>query len=201
MNVPRLIFRYAYPLDDSRRQLSPQIGITDYPSQDVVVAKCEEYRELWELYNKDNIILKKLTELLGIEYTHDIEIFVFGGGLRPMSLPFLLPVLGPGGIRSAEATVAIIIHELIHVFVGQEDHDGLKEYWQTVRHEYQDESITTQNHLIVYAVLDIALTEIFGKEKVSDLIKTNNSEYQRAITIVLEKGAESIIADFQKFIN
>ena len=198
MNIPKVIFKYAYPFDQNRRDLYKERGWSDYPVTDQVRKRVEEYEALWADFNKDDKIIKRIIEFLGVNYPRDIEAYVFGTGMQPMSTPFLIPIIGKRGNYTGDQFIELIVHELIHIFAaGTQENPKLKNYWKIIRETYKDEPVLVQNHLIVYAVVETILTELFGKEKMKELIKVDSPEYQRSIELTEQLGPEKIIDEFK----
>lgn len=201
MNIPKIIFTYAYPLDQNRRKLYHDNGWPNYPTAEVVIKRKEEYKNIWAEVNSDDKIIKRIIELLGVDYPRDIEAFVFGSGMQPMSTPLLIPTMRKEIAYSENEFVTLMIHELIHIFVGtRNDHVGLKNFWKVIREKYKNESIVVQNHLIVYAVLQTIIEELFGEELTQQLIQAKDSQYIRSIELTNEIGKENIISEFKELV-
>ena len=84
----------------------------------------------------------------------------FGGGLNPMSTPFLMPTMARGGTtKSDENFIQTMIHELLHIFVTT-DTDT---YWTMVREKYSNEIPLTQNHIIIFAMLAKVYQDLFNQ--------------------------------------
>lgn len=198
MQIPKIIFKYAYPFDQNRRNLYKEKDLGNYPDTDQVRRRVDEYRNVWADFNKDDKIIKRIIEILGVSYPRDIEVFVFGTGMQPMSTPLLIPITGKRGDYTGDQFIELIVHELIHIFAtGTQENPRLRNYWKVARETYKDEPVLVQNHLIVYAVVDFILTELFGREKMKELIEVESPDYQRAIEITEKLGPEKIIEEFK----
>lgn len=199
MNISKIIFTYAYPLDQNRRKLFQDNNWPHYPNSEEVVKRTREYESIWLEVNSEDKVIKRIIELLSIDYPRDVEAFVFGSGMQPMSTPLLIPVMHKEAVYSKEEFVTLMIHELVHIFTGgRNDHNGLKNYWDTIREKYKQESILVQNHLIVYATLQIIVKELFGKEMTQKLIRAKDPDYTRSIDLTNELGREYIIQEFRE---
>lgn len=199
MYIPKVIFKYAYPFDQGRRRLYKEKQLGDYPEADEVRKWVEEYRQIWSDYNKGDKIIKRIIELLGVTYPRDIEAYVFGTGMNPMSTPLLIPTVRKIGENSAEQFIELLVHELTHIFAASRDENPrVGKYWQEIREKYKDEPVLVQNHLIVYAVVEIILAEIFGKKKMRELIKVEDKDYQRSIELTDELGPNELIEEFKR---
>ncbi len=202
MNIPKIHLKYAYPLDINRRQLFADKNFGSYPSVEEVKNKVKEWREIWEKLNKDDKIFKSLIEITGVNLPRDLEMYIFGAGLNAMSNPLIMPIVGRNGkIFTNDEFIETAVHEVIHRFVGDsENNAGIKNYWEAIRKEYEKESILTQNHTIIYAILEIVLTELFGKERLKDFIHPKHPDYQHAIAIVSENGAQNLVKQFRDYL-
>jgi len=206
MTIPKLHLKYAYPLDGERRKLFADKNFGDYPSIEEVRNKVGEWKKLWSDINKDDKIFKLLIKTIGVTLPRDLEMYIFGTGLNAMSSPLIMPIIGRNGKKfTADEFIEIVIHEIIHRFVGDLENNGnIEKYWKTIREEYKDETILTQNHIIVYAVLEIVLSELFGKDKLKDFINSENPkhpEYQRAVATVAKKGARNLVKQFRGIVT
>ena len=199
MTIPKLHLKYAYPLDTERRQLFADKNFGDYPSVEEVKSKVSEWKKIWSEINKDDKVFKLLIKTIGVNIPKDLEMHIFGAGLNAMSNPLIMPIVGRGGKKfNDNEFIETAIHEVIHRFVGDSQNNAnIENYWATIRKEYENESTLTQNHIIIYVVLEIVLLELFGKERLKDFINPKHPDYQRAVAIVAEKGAQNLIKQFR----
>lgn len=202
MYIPKLHFKYTYPLDVDRRQLFSDKNFGPYPSINEIKNKISEWRNIWENLNVDDKIFKSLINITGVNLSRDLEMYIFGAGINAMSNPLMMPIIGRDGkVFTDDEFIETAIHEVIHRFVGDsENNPGIKNYWEAIREEYANKSTLTQNHIIIYAVLEAALAKLFGKEKLKNFMHPQHPNYQRAIMIVSEKGAENLIKQFREFL-
>jgi len=205
MNIPKLHLKYADPLDRERRKLFADKNLGDYPSVEEVKNTVSEWKKIWSEVNNDDRVFKLLIKTIGVSLPRDLEMYIFGAGLSAMSNPLIMPIVGRRGKRFTDNKfIEIVIHEVIHRFIGDpENNTNIKNYWKMVREEYKHETILTQNHILLYAVLEVVLSELFGKEKLKDFINSDNPkhpEYQRAVAIVAKKGAENLIKQFRNIV-
>ena len=206
MNIPKLIFIYAYPLDQNRRRLFKDKDFGDYPTIEVVQNQIDEWEKLWDTLEKDHGIMNKLITLIGITPPRDFEIYMFGRGLNPMSNPLIMPIMkSEGKVLSNDQFIEIIIHELIHRFIqgkfSKRIHPGAKKYWNMIGEKYKEENILIQHHILVYAILKEILEDVFGKDKLKDFLKPKHPDYQRALRIAQEKDPTSLIEEFRTYIR
>lgn len=202
MNIPKLHLKYAYPLDRERRQLFADKNFGNYPSVEEVKNKVSEWKKIWNEINKDDKVFKLLIKTIGVNLQRDLEMHIFGAGLNAMSNPLIMPIVSRGGKNlTDDQFIETVIHEVVHRFVSNsENNTNIEKYWETIREEYKNETILTQNHIIVYTVLEIILSELFGTERLKDFINPKHPEYQRAIAIVAEKGVENLVKHFRDIV-
>jgi len=194
--MPQLTFIYAYPLDMTRRRLFATKDFGEYPSIDEVKKTMSHWEDIWEEINKDNAIIKALMDITKRTPVQNLECFVFGGGINPMSTPLLIPIMGRGNVaRTNEGFKQALIHELLHIFVST-DNEG---YQTFVNEKYSDEDISTQNHIIIYAML-YQLYELLFKQVPPDFSAEKPPSYMRAIEIVKNTGAKEIIEEYNNVI-
>lgn len=203
MNIPKLHLKYAYPLDRERRQLFADKNFGDYPSVEEVKNKVSQWKNIWNDINKDDKVFMLLIKTISVNLQRDLEMHIFGAGLNAMSNPLIMPIVDRGGKKFADNEfIETAIHEVIHRFVGDlENNTNIEKYWETIRKEYKKESVLTQNHIMIYAVLEIVLFELFGKERLKDFINPKHPEYQRAVAIVTEKGAGNLVKQFRDIVR
>ena len=203
MNIPKLHFKYAYPLDIDRRQLFVDKNFGFYPSVEEVKNKINEWKKVWENLNQDDRIFKLLIKVTGVNLLRDLEMYIYGGGLGAMSNPLIMPIMGKNGnVFNNDQFIETVIHEIIHRFVGDsENNTGIENYWEAIRKEYANESTLTQNHIIIYALLEIVLAELFEKERLKDFMRPIHPDYKRAVFIASQKGPENLIKQFRSYLK
>ena len=198
MNIPTVTFIYAYPLDVGRRRLFEEKNLGSYPSLEEVKKVIQHWEHVWQETNQDNEVMQKLVEVSRRVPKRALECFVFGGGLNPMSTPFLMPTMARGGTtRSDENFIETMIHELLHIFVM---HDA-DTYWSMVREKYSKETPLTQNHIIIFAMLAKAYQYLFGQMPPSFSGGDLPEEYSQAIDIVKDVGYEQVIAEYNTLVQ
>jgi len=184
-------FIYAYPLDTNRRKLYSNKNLGYYPSIEEVKEKINYWETLWGQTNENDKVILRLKELTRRTPERSLECFVFGGGINPMSTPFLMPVMSRDGMRSDEEFVDVMIHEILHIFIA-----GADKYFDMIRDKYSEELVLTHNHIIIYAFLEKIYLEMFQSQPI-DFNRTDLPEgYSRAIEIVREEGYENLIKDY-----
>ena len=196
--MTKISFIYAYPLDVGRRRLFKEKGLGYYPTPEEIKEIIDKWKGLWDEVNtKDRVmfVLETITKRIP---TRALECFIFGGGLNSMSTPFLIPVIAYGGkMRSNENFIQTMIHELLHIFITTDT----SEYWNMVREKYSNEDTLTQNHIIIYAMLQDVYKSLFEKDS-PDFSRDNLPPgYSKAIHLVKQTGYEDIISEYHKLIN
>ncbi|MFB6212758.1 MAG: hypothetical protein ABEI53_03025 [Candidatus Magasanikbacteria bacterium] len=200
-STPKIIFKYAYPLDSNRRRLFEKKNLGEYPEFDEVKKEVSKWKNFWKDFNKDNRVIEKIIDLTGLVYPHDIEAFVIGAGLNPMSTPLILPMqrMGNDYCQTKGERAEIIMHEILHKFVGDpEMSPKTEEYWDTLREKYSEEPTKTQNHIIIYALLIKLFEKFLPEENIEDFVNEDFSRYVKALEIAQNEGADNLIEEFQE---
>ena len=193
MEIPKVKFIYAYPFDVGRRNLYSERNLGYYPSIEEIRKKITHWEKLWNETNENDKIILKLIELTKRTPERSLECFVFGGGINPMSTPFLMPIMGKDKERSDEEFLDTMIHEVTHIFVS-----GVGKYFDMLRDKYSKELVLTQNHIIIYALLEKIYLDIFNS-KPFDFDSNDLPEgYDKAVKIVKEQGHQNLIEEYQR---
>ena len=190
MNNLKVQFIYAFPFDVGRRKLANERNI-DYPSFDKIIETKKHWENIWEQSEKENNILNLISDLTKRLPDRSLECFIVGGLINPMSTPFLMPVKGRDGLRTDEQFIDTMIHEILHIFVS-----GARQYFLFVNNKYSDESKSTQNHIIIYAMLEKIYKQLFNSKPLDYLRNDMPEGYARAIEMVKQKGFENIINEY-----
>lgn len=202
MTLPKISFIYAYPLDAGRRKLFEEKNLGYYPTEGEVKETLHRWENLWNKKNTDNQIIKTLVDITKRVPYRALECFVFGGGINPISTPFLMPILTIGGEkRSDEDFLQTMIHELVHIFLSAFGDVPITGYRAMIQGKYSNESILTQNHILVYAMLQEVYDSLFKKLPPDFSNNDLPAGYMRAIQIVKEERHKNIIDEYYKFIG
>lgn len=193
MNLPKLSFIYAYPLDVELRRSFEDRGQI-YPSQDEIREVIQRWKKIWQEQNDQNKILERLSEITRRIPERNLECFIFGRGLTPKSTPFMIPIWNREQKQwSDEKFMDLMIHELLHIFLATDN----EVYWKGVREKYAHVELLTQNHILLYAMLNQIYQDILQTDPI-DFDRDNlPSGYARAIEIVKENGYKRIIEDYK----
>ena len=191
MEIPKVKFIYAYPFDNGRRNLYSERNLGYYPSIEEIKEKMSQWKKLWDETNENDKIVLKLVELTKRTPERSLECFVFGGGINPMSTPFLMPIMSKDKLRSDEKFIDTMIHEILHIFVS-----GASKYFDMIRSKYSKEVVLTHNHIIIYAFLEKIYLDMFNSKPLDFDVIDLPVGYSRAIEIVKEQGYETLIGEY-----
>lgn len=196
MNIPKLSFIYAYPLDRGQRNLFQEKGL-EYPSVEEIRSVLKEWEELWQETESAKSIIAKLIDVTGRTPERNLECFVYGTGLGAMSTPFLLPIQNKLGNKPIDDKfIDVVIHELLHIFITTNN----RKYWGHVEEKYKDEEAVCRNHILLYAMLQETYLDLFNQEPL-DFSRTNLPPgYARAIELVKQIGYKEIISEYKALI-
>ncbi|NQV93157.1 hypothetical protein HQ403_01520 [Candidatus Kaiserbacteria bacterium] len=198
MTSPKISFIYAYPLDAGRRRLFTEKGLDTYPTIEKIKEVLKGWENTWNEVNSEDKVMSTLVKITKRVPTRALECFVFGGGLNPMSTPFLMPVVAKGGkIRSDEKFIETVIHELLHIFVTE----NTFLYWTMIREKYSDEDVLTQNHIIIYAMLQEVYELLFEKLPPDFSQDGLPPGYMRAIELVKKIGHKNLIEEYHTLVK
>ncbi len=194
----KLHFRLAGPLDADRRALYEQKQLP-YPTIETITATLAHWRTLWEKMNADDRAIKLLEETTDVSLPYDVEVCVIGSGLRAMSYPLIIPVDRSTGPMEDDDFYETIIHELAHRFLtDRENYPQKQKYWDHLHEAYKTESLTTRNHIPVYALCELILPKLVPHPIE---MASRHSDYQKAIDLVREKGAQNLVDQFKSFLQ
>jgi hypothetical protein len=194
MNIQKVKFIYAYPFDAGRRRLFIEKDKGDYPEIEKVREKTRYWEKLWEEKDSEHKITETIYSLTKTIPDRSLECFIVGAGINPMSTPFIMPVMSRDGERTNEQFIDVMIHELLHIFVSKQ-----RNYFEYVAKQYKEESITTRNHIIIYAFLEKIFKDLFNSKPLDYDIDNMPDGYARAIEIVKTEGYENIITKYYKY--
>lgn len=196
MNLPKLSFIYAYPLDVELRRSFEDRGQI-YPSQDEIREVIQRWKKIWQEQNDQNKILERLSEITRRIPERNLECFIFGRGLTPKSTPFMIPIWNREQKQwSDEKFIDLMIHELLHIFLVTDN----EVYWKRVREKFVDEESVTQNHLLLYAMFKQIYQDIWQKDPIDFSRNNLPPGYAQAIVLVKELGYKELISEYNSLI-
>jgi len=197
MNLPKLSFIYAYPLDVELRRSFEERGLV-YPSQAEIRDVMQHWKVIWEEQNAQYNILIKLSEITKRTPARNLECFIFGRGLTPKSTPFMLPIWNREQKQwSDEKFIDLMIHELLHIFLVT-DNDV---YWEHALKQFADEEPVCRNHVLLYAMLYKIYKDLFNKEPIDFNRDNMPPGYARAVELVKEIGYQELIDEYKEIIS
>lgn len=192
MQIPKLTFIYAFPLDRNQRALFESTG-EPYPSISEVRSIVSERQKTWDEENEKLNILEYLCNATKRVPERSLECFVYGAGLNTMSTPFLFPAWNKfGGVHTGEKFIDLVIHELLHIFIITNNAN----YWEQVTRIYAEEDVTCRNHILLYALMYDTYQKLYGREPIDFSRDNLPPGYARAIEIVKDKGYREIISEY-----
>jgi hypothetical protein len=197
MQNPILKFIYAYPLDRELRKSFEDRGQI-YPTREEISKTMERWEALWQDAEKRHCLLDKLATITERVPERNLECFIFGRGLTPKSAPFMLPIWNRQQEQwSDEKFIDLMIHELLHIFQSTNNAD----YWKFVQEKYSAEEPVTQNHLLLYAMLQQIYQDIWQTEPIDFGRDNMPPGYARAISLVKEIGYKELIEEYKNIIH
>jgi len=193
MDLPKLSFIYAYPLDVELRRSFEERGQI-YPGQGEIRDVMKHWEALWQEANTQHDILGKLAAITQRVPERNLECFIFGRGLTPKSTPFMLPIWNRQQKQWSEAKfIDLMIHELLHIFLVTDN----AVYRERVQEKYANEEPVTQNHILLYAMLNQIYQDIWKTDPIDFGRNNLPPGYVRAIEIVKEQGYKKIIEEYR----
>ena len=197
MNIPKLIFVYAFPLDKYQRALYENKN-ESYPTISEVRSVVSERQRNWDEENGKHNLIQYICGVTKRVPEGNLECFVYGAGINTMSTPFLFPAWNKfGTVHTGKKFIDLVIHELLHIFLTTNN----KHYWEYVVDKYQSEDVSCRNHILLYAMLYIIYKDIYNCEPMDFGRDNLPAGYARAIEIVKEIGYQKIIDEYHTIIN
>ena len=147
------------------------------PTREQIDEKIALFKEEWRKYN----MAKKISACLDMSFNRNvIDVYVVSGITRDCSHPLIMK----SGLNPKEFVVALA-HELIHRILT------INKIPRVVYDE--KESDTTNNHVIVYAVLKKILDEELWNIAITSRSKHPSKEYARALELSEQIGPDKVI--------
>lgn len=194
---PKLNIKYSKALDlivlDYVKNI-PKYKDWVPPTKEEVLEKVKEFNEVWN--KNSNKILKAICKSLNLYFPQNIiDVYIVSGIPRCFSDPIVIK-----SRFTPEEFIDTLCHELIHKLLGQNKKNVKKKIVQGFAPE---ESETTKNHVLIYAVLKHIYLDILKEpSRLDGNIKTSsehfNDDYTKAWKIVDETGYNKILSEFRK---
>ena len=182
---PKIIIQYGRLIDPIfifYCQNSPDLkkkGWNEWvpPPPEEIKKRIGAYKDEWRKYS----IVKDISSCLNLSFKRDvIDVYIVSGISRASSNPIIIK----SGFTPKEF-VAILAHELIHVILT------INKIKRRVFDE--KESDTTNNHVIVFAVLKKILDNELWNIAVKRTSDHGTDEYNKALALVEKIGPDSVI--------
>lgn len=206
MYLPKVRISYAYPLDNEKRGLFAETKWREYPEFEKINETIVELRVMWSEVNKDDKIIKALTDIFGFAPEWDIEAFVIGDGVTPMSQPLIISIQNKDGFHSIDRLIEILIHEICHLFAAAPmSNEVIREkamhYFDDIFKEYSEQTPVMRHHLIVHAVLIEIYSTLFDSRYLSFLrrVETTYEEYRKSFEEVERIGPKKVIEKYREY--
>ena len=147
------------------------------PSKKELDKRIKAHKEEWAKYN----IVKDISNCLGLSFKRDvIDVFIVSGISRASSHPIIIK----SGFTPKEF-VATLAHELIHVILTNN---------KVKRITFDEkETDTTNNHVIVFAVLKKILNQELWNITIKRTGEHRTDEYSKALLLMEKIGQDKVI--------
>ena len=189
--LPKLDFIYSYIYDSTLAELSGK----EYSNK--TQAEAERYIKIvskeFSKYSKR--VLKDISNISGLKWQKQlIDVYISKYAPYSLSVPLTIKIY-----KDVNVGTAILVHELVHNIIFQnEKHIRYKKLFE----DFKDESTATKYHVIEGAIL-YELNRMLFSDGLGGFFEYDNwksedagKEYNRAISIVIDKGPEDIIKKY-----
>jgi hypothetical protein len=196
-HMPKIDVKYARFLDPVFKAYvasDPRWKDVVVPTEDEVKEHIARYREAWDQVGPR--MLEGACDVLGLSFDRPV-IDVYVVSLNPRS--FSDPIVIKSGHEPREFP-SVLMHEFLHRLFSINIDRVYKEIFSEM---FPNETTTTQNHVVVHAVLKYLYLDVLHDEVMfaahKERSKTHpTSDYARAWEIVDEQGYKNIIESFKK---
>lgn len=194
MPIPEIRFKYSWVYDDHWRAFYSEEK--EWPSCKKLEGNIVRIEREWQ--KKGELVLKEMSKISGLKWREkNIDCYVVGKCM-PFSFPLTIMAYKDHPI---DYTVDVLTHELVHQLFCQGDNEKQSyKAWEYFYKRYKAEEFNTIIHIPVHAIHYHIFMKFFGEKRLKREMDSMNRfpDYKRAWDIVLEEGAENIIAEFKK---
>lgn len=151
------------------------------PVKEEMKKRIKAYKDLWAKYEEK--VLNGICSALDLSFKENIEVYIVAGVNRDMSNPIII-----SSHHSPNKFITILAHELVHRIFKNEDFKFSKILLN------KTENKTTNNHILVYAVL----RKIFEDEpEMLKIVADIKHDENYIIAFELSKSYEEILKFFR----
>ena len=189
--LPKLNFIYSYIYDSTLAGLSGK----EYSSK--TQAEAEKYIKIVskEFSKCSEHILKDISNISGLKWQNQsIDAYISKYAPYSLSVPLTIKIY-----KNVKVSTAILVHELVHNIIFQ---NKKSVRYKKLFEDFRNESATTKYHVIEGAIL-YELNKMLFFDGLGGFFEYDNwkskkagKEYNRAISIVIDKGPENIIKKY-----
>ncbi|MFA4952956.1 MAG: hypothetical protein WC584_01930 [Candidatus Pacearchaeota archaeon] len=193
----KIIFKYSWIYDNIWKDylvLKKGKSKIEFLSQKKIANYTKIISKLWE--KEGEKILKEISNSSKLKWRRkQIICYIIGAG-RSISDPLTIKVF-----KNKNDFIDLLIHELIHQILTQ-NKNQVSKYIKYLRRKYNDKSLTTQNHIILFAIYKKIMLKLFNKKRLNREFKRaeRDREYLDAWKIMDEEGYENILKKFYEMI-
>ena len=187
--IPKIIIQHGKllePFFNFYVQNSPDVNGAGWkewvpPSKEKMEERMQAYKEVWAKYEEK--VLNGICLALDLSFKKDIDVYIVAGVNRDMSNPIII-----SSHHSLNKFIIILAHELTHQIFKGEDFKFDKILLN------KTDNKTTNNHIIVYAVLRKIFEDEYELLKV--IVPDRNEDYIKAYE--LSEPYEEILKYFRE---
>ncbi len=189
--MPEVIFEYSSVYDGHWRSVTEKSALRrhlqrSYPSPKKTIQYIKNIAPVWKKREKE--VLQTLTEITGLKWKRKkIPCYVVGF-CRPFSSPLTIRPY-----KNKNDFIDTLIHELIHNLIAVDN--TANSCFKYFEKKYKKNTRFTINHIPVNAILAILYMQMFGKNRLNNIIEfdSKSPEYKHAWEIAKKEGFEKII--------
>ena len=200
--IPKVLFSYSPVYDQKITEIVHKVHY-DYGT---FPAKARQYIKKTETAWRKIAakILLEMPKVCGLKWRRDIICYVVTRDLHtPFSTPLTIGFMRGETEITTERFWRILVHELVHVLTMQQERKTVSKAFSNIHSKYAKESIVTQNHILVDAVLWHIYLKFFGEKVLKQRIEIESGarDYKKAWQIVEKEGYKNILAEFGKHLK